>query len=73
MSERFAGLAGRLERWGTAAENASLVLLLGAMMLLAVGQIVLRLFFSFGFVWSDELIKLMVPGSGIATIRIPTV
>ena len=60
MSERFAGLAGRLERWGTAAENASLVLLLGAMMLLAVGQIVLRLFFSFGFVWADELIKLMV-------------
>jgi len=34
--------------------------LLGAMMLLAVGQIVLRLFFSFGFVWADELIKLMV-------------
>lgn len=30
------------------------------MMLLAVGQIVLRIFFSFGFVWADELLKLMV-------------
>jgi TRAP-type C4-dicarboxylate transport system permease small subunit len=50
----------KLERWGTAAENASLVLLLSAMMLLAVGQIVLRLFFSFGFVWTDELISLLV-------------
>jgi len=60
VHESLAALVGRLERWGTAAENASLVLLLGAMMLLAVGQIVLRLFFSFGFVWADELIKLMV-------------
>lgn len=51
---------GRLERWGTAIENGSLVLLLGSMMLLAVGQIVLRIFFSFGFVWADELLKLMV-------------
>jgi TRAP-type C4-dicarboxylate transport system permease small subunit len=49
-----------MERWGTAIENGSLVLLLGAMMLLAVGQIVLRIFFSFGFVWADELLKLMV-------------
>jgi TRAP-type C4-dicarboxylate transport system permease small subunit len=30
------------------------------MMLLAVGQIVLREIFSTGFVWADELIKLMV-------------
>ncbi|GMR17345.1 MAG: hypothetical protein BMS9Abin32_428 [Gammaproteobacteria bacterium] len=60
MPESPARSPGRLERWGTAAENASLVLLLGAMMILAVGQIVLRLFFSFGFVWADELIKLMV-------------
>ena len=29
-------------------------------MLLAVGQIVLRELFSTGFVWADELIKLMV-------------
>ena len=50
----------RLERWGTALENAALVILLGALMLLAVAQIVLRVFFSFGFVWADELIKLFV-------------
>ena len=41
-------------------ENAALVILLGALMLLAVAQIVLRVFFSFGFVWADELIKLFV-------------
>ncbi|MGB5257085.1 MAG: TRAP transporter small permease, partial [Woeseiaceae bacterium] len=34
--------------------------LLSSMMLLAVGQIVLREVFSTGFVWADELIKLMV-------------
>ncbi|MDH4048286.1 MAG: TRAP transporter small permease [Gammaproteobacteria bacterium] len=54
------GLLNRLERWGTAIENGSLVVLLSAMMLLAVGQIVMRIFFSFGFVWADELLKLMV-------------
>lgn len=30
------------------------------MMILAVGQIVMRVFFSFGFVWADELVKLFV-------------
>jgi len=54
------GLANRLERWGTAAENMALVLLLGALMLLAVAQIALRIFFSFGFIWADELVKLLV-------------
>ena len=54
------GLAERLERWSTAAENAALVILLGALMLLAVGQIAMRIFFSFGFIWADELIKLFV-------------
>lgn len=29
-------------------------------MLLAVGQIVLRIFFNFGFIWADELVKLFV-------------
>ena len=60
MPEATSGVLKRLERWGTAAENASLVLLLTAMMLLAVGQIVLRIFFNIGFVWTDELISLMV-------------
>lgn len=54
------GLADRLERWGTAAENAALVILLGALMLLAVGQIAMRIFFSAGFIWADELVKLIV-------------
>ena len=57
-SER--GWLDRLEKWGTAAENAVLVLLLTTMILLAVGQIVLRIFFSIGFVWADELISLIV-------------
>ena len=29
-------------------------------MLLAVGQIVLRIFFNYGFIWADELVKLFV-------------
>ena len=50
----------RLDRIGRFAENTALVTLLVAMMVLAVGQIVLREVFSTGFVWADELIKLMV-------------
>lgn len=50
----------RLDRIGRFAENTALVTLLSAMMVLAVGQIVLREVFSTGFVWADELIKLMV-------------
>lgn len=60
MAEAGDGLLDRLERWGKAAENAALVLLLTSMMILAVGQIVLRLFFSIGFVWVDELISMIV-------------
>lgn len=60
MPDRSSAFFGRLERWGTAVENAALVLLLAALMLLAVGQIVMRIFFSSGFVWADELLKLMV-------------
>jgi TRAP-type C4-dicarboxylate transport system permease small subunit len=51
---------GPLARIGTAIENGLLVLLLAAMMLLAVGQIVLRIFFDSGFIWADELVKNMV-------------
>ena len=50
----------RLERGGRFLETATLVTLLSSMMLLAVGQIVLREIFNTGFVWADELIKLMV-------------
>ena len=60
MTTASDGILSRLERWGTALENAILVLLLAGMMVLAVTQIALRIFFSSGFVWADELLKLMV-------------
>ena len=60
MSSSLRDWLDRLERWGTGAENAVLVLLLTAMIVLAVGQIVLQIFFSIGFVWADELISLIV-------------
>ena len=51
---------GRLSRWGKAAEDAVLVILLGAMIVLAVTQIVLRNGFGGGFIWADETLRLMV-------------
>ena len=60
MTRPISELLSRLERWGTAAENASLVLLLGTLMVLAVGQIILRLFFSSSLIWADELLRIMV-------------
>ena len=53
-------LLSRLEKAGRYAENIALIVLLGGMMLLAVGQILLREVFATGFIWADELIKLMV-------------
>ncbi|MEO1595112.1 MAG: TRAP transporter small permease [Pseudomonadota bacterium] len=50
----------RLSRWGKAAEDAVLVILLGAMILLAVAQIVMRNGFGGGFIWADETLRLMV-------------
>lgn len=60
MYYRFIALLERLEKTGNFLETAALVTLLSGMMLLAVGQIVLREVFNTGFVWADELIKLMV-------------
>jgi len=57
---RFLALLERLEKTGNFLETAALVTLLSMMMLLAVGQIILREVFNTGFVWADELIKLMV-------------
>ena len=37
-----------------------LVLILTGMILLAAGQIVLRNFFGFGFIWADELLRMLV-------------
>lgn len=42
------------------AENIALVTFLSALVLLAVGQIVLREVFNTGFAWADELVKLIV-------------
>ena len=53
-------LFDRLDRAGRFLETALLVTLFSSMMLLAVGQIVLREVFNTGFVWADELVKLMV-------------
>ena len=53
-------LLGRLEEAGTAVETILLVSMLTVMMLVAVGQIVMREVFGTGLGWADELIRLMV-------------
>lgn len=60
MARGVLAVLSRLDKVGRVAENAALVTLLTGMMLLAVGQIVLREVFSTGFVWADELVRLMV-------------
>lgn len=60
MTQRTLSVFARLERFGRLAENAALVVLLGALVLLAVSQIVLREIFETGFFRADELIKLLV-------------
>ncbi len=49
-----------LDKIGRTAENVALVVLFSTMMLLAVGQIVLREFFDTGIIWIEELVKLIV-------------
>jgi C4-dicarboxylate transporter DctQ subunit len=53
-------LLGRLEKAGSALETLLLVSMLTVMMLVAVGQIVMREAFGTGFGWADELVRLMV-------------
>ncbi len=53
-------LLERLEKTNTAIETTALVTLLTTMMLVAVGQIVMREAFGTGFGWADELVRLMV-------------
>lgn len=60
MTEDRLSLLGRIDRWIAAAESAALVLLLTAIIVLASGQIVLRLVFDTGFIWADELLRLLV-------------
>jgi TRAP-type C4-dicarboxylate transport system permease small subunit len=50
----------RLEKVGRAGEDAVLVTVLTAMILLAASQIVLRNFFNFGFIWADEMLRMLV-------------
>lgn len=60
MSEKPGKLFSHLEKLGRAAEDAVLVVILGGMILLAAGQIVMRNVFDFGFIWGDELLRMMV-------------
>ncbi len=50
----------RLEAFGRFVENTLLVATLVGMILLAGSQILLRNVFDAGFIWSDELLRLMV-------------
>ena len=50
----------RLEKAGRAGEDAVLVITLTAMILLAASQIVMRNLFNFGFIWSDEMLRMLV-------------
>jgi len=53
-------LSERLERAGRLLEDAVLIVLLSAMILLATTQIIIRNAFDFSFIWADEVLKLMV-------------
>jgi len=57
---RAAVILGRLERIGRWAEDAVLVLILTAMIGLATAQIVLRNLFDIGFIWGDEMLRMLV-------------
>ncbi len=50
----------RLEKIGRVGEDAVLVIILGGMILLAAAQIIMRNVFNFGFIWSDEVLRMLV-------------
>ena len=50
----------RLEKAGQAGEDAVLAIVLTAMILLAAAQIVMRNLFNFGFIWTDEMLRMLV-------------
>jgi TRAP-type C4-dicarboxylate transport system permease small subunit len=60
VSNRLSEALRSLDRIGRAIETTLLVLILGGLIVVAVGQIVLREFFSYGFIWANELQNLMV-------------
>jgi TRAP-type C4-dicarboxylate transport system permease small subunit len=57
---RAASLLGKLEKAGTLAEDAVLLVILISMILLAGAQIFLRNFFDYSLFWGDEMLRLMV-------------
>jgi len=57
---RAGDILGRLERFGKGVEDAVLVLILTGMIGLASAQIVLRNFFDVGFIWGDEMLRMLV-------------
>jgi TRAP-type C4-dicarboxylate transport system permease small subunit len=71
---RTATVLNRLEKAGTRAEDALLLVILICMILLAGTQIFLRNFFDTGFFWGDELLRLMVlwltVAGGLAASRV---
>ena len=60
MFARINSVLAKLEDFGRLAENAALVVLLGAMILIGVTQIVLREVFQTSIIWADDLVKLIV-------------
>lgn len=60
MASGLAVNLDRLDRLGRFLENVALVTLLGGLIILAVGQIVLREVFDTGIIWADELVRLIV-------------
>jgi TRAP-type C4-dicarboxylate transport system permease small subunit len=50
----------RLDKAGRMGEDAVLVIILIALILLAASQIVMRNFFNFGFIWADEMLRMLV-------------
>jgi len=56
----FQSILAGLDKAGRTAEDAVLVLILSGMILLATSQIILRNFFGFGFIWADELLRMLV-------------
>jgi len=57
---RSAIILSQLEKAGTFAEDAVLLVILVSMILLAGAQIFLRNFFDFSLFWGDEMLRLMV-------------
>lgn len=71
MTEKKTGFARALALLH-AAEDIFLAALLGVMMLLAVGQIVLRNLFDTGFLWADPMLRHLVLWVGLLGAAIAT-